>query len=57
MSNKVGLTKANVRCLELDGWDPLSNRQVSEYTMLNWQSKPTSLMHKAWFGSLFNMWL
>lgn len=57
MSNKIGLTKANVRCLELDGWDPLSNSQVSEYTMSNWKSKPTSLMHKAWFGSLFNMWL
>lgn len=57
MSNKVGLTKANVRCLELDGWDPSSKRRVSEYTMSNWQSKPMSLVHKAWFGSLFNMWL
>lgn len=57
MSHKVGLTKANARCLEWADWKPLSNGRVSEYTMSNWQSKPTSLVHKAYFGSLFNMWL
>lgn len=57
MSNKVGLTKADARCLEWSDWELLSNRRASEYSMSNWQSKPTSLVHKACFGSLFNMWL
>lgn len=57
MSNKVGLTKADARCLEWSDWEILSNRRVSEYSMSNWQSKPTSLVRKACFGPLFNMWL